>query len=182
MWMLSLVAPLVLFRRAGYELASGFTFSPPFIIIPHNTITLHKQLYLQSPKPQLSPVHYTDTHPTRNVVCPSGARFENRPHLTPSSHLVWSPKHVIVQWVGIGTHTHIHRMLDWKKWSYCLACQIPRFNSHGLLFLWSYVKDKVYRTHVTDLDDLKARINAAVAAVDTDRLCYGGYGQSWNFA
>ena len=31
-------------RRAGYELALGFTFSLPFIIIPHNTITLHKQL------------------------------------------------------------------------------------------------------------------------------------------
>ena len=39
----------------------------------HTTITLHKQLYLQSPQPQLSPLHYTDTHPTRNVVCPSDA-------------------------------------------------------------------------------------------------------------
>ena len=60
-------------RRAGYEPAPGFTFSLPFIIIPHKTITLHKQLLLQSPQPQLSPVHYTDIHPTRNVVCPSGA-------------------------------------------------------------------------------------------------------------
>ena len=25
-----------------------------------------------SPQPQLSPVRYTDTHPTHNVVCPSG--------------------------------------------------------------------------------------------------------------
>ena len=24
----------------------------------------------------------------------------------PSIHLVWNPKHIIVQWVGIGTHTH----------------------------------------------------------------------------
>ena len=34
-------------RRAGYELAPGFTFSLPYIIIPHNTITLHKQLHIQ---------------------------------------------------------------------------------------------------------------------------------------
>ena len=24
----------------------------------------------------------------------------------PSIHLAWNPKHLIVQWVGIGTHTH----------------------------------------------------------------------------
>ena len=51
---------------------------------------------------------YTDTHPTRNVVCPSGAWLKNRPHLMPSIHLAWNPKHVIVQWVGIGTHTCTH--------------------------------------------------------------------------
>ena len=39
------------------------------------------------------------------MVCPSGAWFENRPHLMPSICLAWNPKHVIVQWVGIGTHT-----------------------------------------------------------------------------
>ena len=59
-------------------------------------------------QPQLSPVHYTDTHPTRNVICPSSAGFKNRPHLTPSIHLAWNPKHAIVQWVGIGTHIHTH--------------------------------------------------------------------------
>ena len=48
--------------------------------------------------------HYTDTRPTHNVVCPSGAWIENRPHLTPSIRLVRNPKHVIVQWVGIGTY------------------------------------------------------------------------------
>ena len=36
-------------RRAGYESAPGFTFSLHFIIISHNTITLHKQLHIQSP-------------------------------------------------------------------------------------------------------------------------------------
>ena len=45
------------------------------------------------------------------MVCLRSAWFENRPHLTPSIHPVWNPKHVIVQWVGIGTHT-LH-----KQWS-----------------------------------------------------------------
>ena len=36
-------------RRAGYEPAPGFTFYLPFIIIPHNTITLHKQLHFSHP-------------------------------------------------------------------------------------------------------------------------------------
>ena len=92
-------------RRAGYEPAPGFTFSLPVIIIPHNTITLHKQLHIQSSYPQLPPIHYTDTRPTRNVVCPSGAWIENRPHSTPSIRLARNPKQVIVLWVGIRTHT-----------------------------------------------------------------------------
>ena len=33
-----------------------------------------------------------------------GSSRENRPHSMPSIHLAWNPKHVIVQWVGIGTH------------------------------------------------------------------------------
>ncbi|KAJ4442613.1 hypothetical protein ANN_04202 [Periplaneta americana] len=37
-------------------------------------------------------------------------------------------------------------------------------------FLWRFVKDKVYRTRVIDLDDLKARIRAAIASVDIDML------------
>ena len=47
----------------------------PFLSSSHNTITLqaYKQLHIQSTYPQLSPVHYKYTHPTRDVVCPSGA-------------------------------------------------------------------------------------------------------------
>ena len=48
-------------RRGGYEPAPGLTFSLPFII-PHNTITLHKQLHIQSPQPQLSPVQILIPH------------------------------------------------------------------------------------------------------------------------
>ena len=38
--------PLDAFReeQAGYEPAPGFTFSLPYIIISHNTITLHKHV------------------------------------------------------------------------------------------------------------------------------------------
>ena len=55
------------------------------------------------------------------MVCPSGAWFENRSHLTPFIHLAWNPKHVIVQWVGIGTHTLSHHR--------CFITQGSRFNT-----------------------------------------------------
>ena len=51
--------------------------------------------------------HCTDTLPTRNVVCPSGAWFENRPHLTPSIRLARNPKRIIVQCVCIRTDRQI---------------------------------------------------------------------------
>ena len=130
--------PLGAFREEqGMSRAPDFTFSLP-IIIPHNTIiTLQKQL-------QLSPVHYTDTCPTRNVVCPSGAWIENRPHSTPSIRLARNLKHIIVQWVGIGTHTvweilYISKtlMFERPKFGYvCLFpvpthCTITRFGFHA---------------------------------------------------
>ena len=58
--------------------------------------------HLVSPSPFLSSSSSSHTCPTCNVVCPSSTWIENRPHLTPSIHLAWNPKHVIVQWVGIG--------------------------------------------------------------------------------
>ena len=39
-----------------------------------------------------------------NVVCPSGAWLENRPHSTPSIRLARNPKREIVQWIGIRTN------------------------------------------------------------------------------
>ena len=61
----------------------------------------------------LSTVHYTDTRPTRNVVFPSGAWFENRPHSTPSIRLARNPKRVIVQWVGFDTNGQ-YRNTIWR--------------------------------------------------------------------
>ena len=66
--------------------------------------SLTTQLHYTYSHPNLKFVqHCADTLPTRNVVCPSGAWFENRPHLTPSIRLARYPKRVIVQWVGIRT-------------------------------------------------------------------------------
>ena len=106
---LSLAAPLVLFEKSRLWAGTGFHLLPSFHHHPtqHNNTTQTVTLTVIL----TSTIHYTDTHPIRNVVCPSGAWFENRPHLMPSIHLAWNPKHVIVQWVGIGTHTHTHTLL-----------------------------------------------------------------------
>ena len=69
----------------------------------HTTQLHYKNSYTYS-HPNLNFLqHCSDTLPTPNVVCPSGAWFENRPHLTPSIRLARNPKRVIVQWVGIRT-------------------------------------------------------------------------------
>ena len=74
-----------------------------------------------SPSPFLSASSHT-THTviltstsssTRNVVCPSRAWFENRPYSTPSIRLARNPKHLTVQWVGIGKPTHT-LSISWK--------------------------------------------------------------------
>ena len=52
-------------RREGNEAAPGFIFSLPFII-SHFTTQLH---YIKTHTVTLTPVHYTDTRPTCNVVC-----------------------------------------------------------------------------------------------------------------
>ena len=90
--------PLGAFRE---EQMSRHWVSPsPFLSSSSHTTQLH---YTYS-HPNLNFLqHYTDTLPTRNVVCPSGAWFENRPHLTPSIRLARNPKRVIVHWVGIRT-------------------------------------------------------------------------------
>ena len=103
---LSLAAPLVLFEKSRLWAGTEFHLLPSFHHHPaqHNyttqtvthTVTLTSTSYNTV---QLDTLH------TRNVVCPSGAWFENRPHLTPSIHLAWNPKRIIVQCVGIGTHT-----------------------------------------------------------------------------
>ena len=104
--------PLCAFREE--QAMSRHRVSPSPFIIPHNTVT-HTVT--------LSSTSYSILYryrPIRNVVCPSGAWFENRPHSTPSIHLAWNPKHVIVQWVGIGTHTFENLVWKLKEKNYIL--------------------------------------------------------------
>ena len=76
----------------------------PFLSSSSHTTQLHYTNSYTHSHPNLNFLqHSTDTLPTCNVVCPSGAWFENRPHLTPSIRLARNPKRVIVQWVGIRT-------------------------------------------------------------------------------
>ena len=89
---LNLAAPLVLFEKSRLWAGTRFHLLPSF--------------------------HH---HPTRNVVCPSGAWFENRPHLTPSTQLAWNPKHVIVHW---NTHTlywYIEPQQSHMRFSFSMA-------------------------------------------------------------
>ena len=119
---LSLAAPLVLFEKSRLWAGTGFHLLPSF---HHHCRTQHKNT-TQTVTLTITPTStfsrtlpYTDTHSTRNVVCPSGTWFENRPHLTPSIHLVWNP-HVIVQWVGIGAYTHCIRRRSRHRQSRCM--------------------------------------------------------------
>ena len=100
--MLSLATPLELFEKSRLWTGTGFHFLPSFHHHPsqHNytthTVTLTSTCY----------VHYTDTHPTCNVVCPSGAWFKNRLHSKPFVCLARNPKCIMVQRVSIGTYRH----------------------------------------------------------------------------
>ena len=104
--------------------------------------SLTTQLHYTYSHPNLNFLQYcTDTLPTRNVVCPSGAWFKNRPHLTPSICLVWNPKCVIVQWVGIRTD-RLYQFNSIFVFSLFLWCRIlislSKFNLPLLgTFTWS---------------------------------------------
>ena len=81
----------------------------PFLSSSSHTTQLH---YTNSyPYSHHNLNHYTDSRPARNVVCQTGAWIENRSHSTPSIRPARNPKGVIVQWVGIGTHIHIIRII-----------------------------------------------------------------------
>ena len=124
---LSLVAPLVLFEKSRLWAGTGFHLLPSFHHHPtqHNNTTQTVTLSVTLTSTFSSTLYIT--LPTRNVVCPSSAWFENRPHLTPFICLAWNPKRVIVQWVGIDTHTHILIVVDING----------HFSKHRLIELYS---------------------------------------------
>ena len=102
---LSLATLLVLFEKSRLWSGTGFHLLPSFHDHPtqHNYTTHTVALTSTS----YNSIHYTDTRPTRNVVCTSGAWFENRPHSKPSIRHARIPKRVIVQWVGIGNNIYV---------------------------------------------------------------------------
>ena len=124
---LTLAAPLVLFEKSRLWAGTGFHLLPSF----HHHPTQHKQLHFQSPQPQLSPGHLTDTHPSRNVVCPSGAWFGNRQHLTLSIHHAWNSKHVS----AMGWHWNTHNCLSKVELIHLLLFVRVRMSLLRIIFL-----------------------------------------------
>ena len=98
--------PLGAFREE--QAMSWHRVSPsPFLSSSSHRTQLHYTNSYTYSHPNFNFLQYTIQIlvPTRNVVCPCGAWIENRPHSTPSIRLARNPKHLILQWVGIGTHT-----------------------------------------------------------------------------
>ena len=137
---LSLAAPLVLFEKSMLWAGTGSHLLPSFHHpTQHNNTT--QTVTLTVILTSTFSLHYTDTHVTRNMVCPSGAWLKNRPHLTPSICLVWNPKCVIVQWVGIRTD-RLYQFNSIFVFSLFLWCRIlislSKFNLPLLgTFTWS---------------------------------------------
>ena len=94
-------------KRAGYEPAPGFTFSISFIIIPHNTITVHKHFHTHSHH-NLNFPQYTIQILVPHVMWSAQAVCEWKIDHTSYhlSSLRGTPKRLIVQLVGIRTHTN----------------------------------------------------------------------------
>ena len=93
----------------------------------HTTQKHYTNSYTYS-HPNLNFLPYTiHTHPTRNVVCPSGARFENRPHSTPPIRL-WRGPEARNSAVGWHWNTHTHTHTDFKLlFQMPIHCSITRF-------------------------------------------------------
>ena len=116
----------------------------PFLSLSSHTTQLHyTNSYTYSHPNLLSPVYYTDTRPTRNVVCQSCAWFKNRPHLMPFIRLAWNPKHVIVQWVGIETNKQTNIIFEAKT-------------SLGATCSFSWVINKLDPSHLWNLKSWEA--------------------------
>jgi hypothetical protein len=69
------------------------------------------------------------------------------------------------------THSHenLPRSLDWVQWTNLLAPCLLYITALDF-FLWGYVKDRVYATHVPDLPTLQDHIHNVIATVTPDML------------
>ena len=82
----------------------------PFLSSSSHTTQLHYTNRYTYSYHNLSFLQYTIQLLVQHVMWSAQAVRENRQHLMPSIRLAWNPKRVIVQWVGIGTHTHILKL------------------------------------------------------------------------
>ena len=80
----------------------------------------------------------------------------------------WSPSSLVIEHYGL-PRCNFPWCLDWTRWPHSLACQVSRHHTSGL-FLWGYIKDRVYKTPVHDMDHLKQKIREAVASVTPGML------------
>ena len=65
---------------------------------------------------------------------------------------------------------YVSKLVDWERWSDSLSTTIAGYCHAWLLFLWGYVKDKVFSTPVPDITNLKARVTYAFATITEDML------------
>ena len=161
---LNLASPLGAFREE--QTMSRHRVSPsPFLSSSSHTTQLHHTNSYTYSHPNLNFLqHCTDARSTRNVVCPSGAWFENRPHSTPSIRLAWNSKHVIARCVGIGTHTLKQKITLYTSlirsiityaippWGYTLQWHMKLLQTVRNKAAW-FITGADIRTPVTQLHD-----------------------------
>ena len=133
--MLSLPAPLVLFKKSRLWASTRFHLLPSF----HHHLTQHDYTtQTVTHTVILTSTSYSTLH--RYLSHTSGAWIENRPHSMPSIRLARNPKHVIVQWVGIGTHTNAH----WRQMrrTYCMfsLCNFFQFLMPVSINTYSFIE------------------------------------------
>ena len=116
--------PLGAFREE--QAMSRHRVSPSaFLSSSSHTTQLHYINNYTYSHPNLNFLNYTDTHPTRNVVCPSGAWFENRPHSTPSI----VPVHSDGLWRWVLRDRSV--LARGRTWSEILASFVPSRRCFG---------------------------------------------------
>ena len=105
--------PLGAFREEQAMSRHGVSPSP-FLSSSSHTTQLHYTNSYTYSHPNLNFLPYTIQILIPHVMWSAQAVRDSKIDHTQCHliHLVWNPKHVIVQWVGIGTHTHTHTYSD----------------------------------------------------------------------
>jgi hypothetical protein len=62
------------------------------------------------------------------------------------------------------------RKMDWTCRADSIASSVAGSNSDGFFFLWGHLKEQVYTVPPRTIEDLVARLQAAVTTVDANML------------